>query len=196
MNSITVNYLELEDSDLLLLLRNDDEQAYTTIYKRYLPLLYIYVYKKLLSKVESQDISHEVLLYLWSNRANISINVSLPAYLYAAARNKAFDLFAHKKVEEKYIASLDKFIPTYTGTDYLLRENEIKQLIQREISSLPPRMQEIFKLSRRDKLTNKEIASLLSLSPHTVDTQIKRALRILKSKLGPYFFLLFLYFQK
>ncbi|MCA5005871.1 RNA polymerase sigma-70 factor [Sphingobacterium bovistauri] len=196
MNSIAVDYSELEDSDLWLLIRRDDEKAYTTIYNRYLPLLYIYVHKKLLNKQESQDITHEVLIYLWKNRLTIPENTNLAAYLFAAARNKAFDLFAHRKVEEKYITSLQNFIPTYTGTDYLLRENEIKKLIKNEIEALPPRMQEIFQLSRRDKLTNKEIAALLSLSTHTVDTQIKRALKILKNRLGPYFFLLFLFLEK
>lgn len=196
MNTVEVNYSMLEDSDLCLLLRNGDEKAYTAIYERYLPLLYIYGHKKLLNKQESQDIVHEVLIHLWKNRKNLPENISLPAYLYSATRNKAFDIFAHRKVEEKYIASLQNFIPLYTGTDYLLRENEIKRLIKQEIEALPPRMQEIFQLSRRDRLTNKEIADLLSLSTHTVDTQIKRALKILKGKLGPYFYLLFILFNK
>jgi len=196
MEAVSINYRELNDSDLLLLLRNSNENAYTAIYKRYHPLLLIYIHKKLLNKQESQDVVHEVLIHLWNHRSNLPENMALPAYLYSAARNKAFDIFAHRKVEEKYLTSLQNFIPMYDGTDYLLRENEIKRLIQKEIESLPPRMQEIFQLSRRDKLTNKEIAALLSLSTHTVDTQIKRALKILKGKLGPLFFLLYIVFEK
>lgn len=192
---VGINYDELDEEDLWLLLKNGDKRAYTSIYERYHSLLYIYVHKKLQDKQEAQDVVQDVLIHLWKNRSSLPQSVSLPAYLYGAARNKAFDLFAHRQVQDKYVASLQNFIPTYSGTDYLLREKEIKSIIQREIEALPPRMQEIFQMSRRDRLTNKEIARLLSLSSHTVDTQIKRALKILKSKLGPYFWLLFILFE-
>lgn len=194
MDAPEVNYSNLDDADLYLLLKEGDERAYTAIYERYHALLYIYVYKKLQVKQESQDVVHDVLVYLWKNRATLPESVSLPAYLYGAARNKAFDIFAHRKVQDKYVVSLQNFIPTYSGTDHLLRENEIKAIIQKEIDALPPRMREIFQLSRRERLTNKEIAQLLSLSTHTVDTQIKRALKVLKSRLGPYFWMMFLLF--
>lgn len=195
LNTQDVNYEMLDDADLWLLLKRGDERAYTAIYTRYHSLLYLYVYKKLQDKQEAQDVVQEVLIHIWKNRVSLPSTISLPAYLYTAVRNKAFDIFAHRKVKDKYIASLQAFIPTYSGTDYLLRENEIRSIIQREIDALPPRMKQIFELSRKNRLTNKEIAALLSLSSHTVDTQIKRALKILKKKLGPYFFIILILFE-
>ncbi|MVZ61065.1 RNA polymerase sigma-70 factor [Sphingobacterium humi] len=184
-------YSDLCDADLLVILKNDNEQAYEAIYKRYHSLLFIYAHKKLLDKKEAEDVVQDVLLKLWHNRQQLDERMSLPAYLYTAVRNKAFDIFAHQQVSEKYLASLADFNPAVANTDYLLRENQLKELIQREIDALPVRMREIFQLSRRDKLSNKEIAAYLDLSPHTVDTQIKRALRLLKKRLGYYFWLLY-----
>ena len=65
-------------------------------------------------------------------------------------------------------------------TDYLVREKELKVLIEKEFELLPPSMQNIFIMSRFGYLTHKEIASQLKISEHTVKTQIKRALKILK----------------
>ncbi len=77
-------------------------------------------------------------------------------------------------------------------TDFLIRENDLKNLIEKEIQALPPRMKEVFQLSRKDKLSHKEIANLMDISEQTVSTQIKKALRILRVRLGLITFLIML----
>lgn len=177
-------YSKLTDADLIALLREDDRHAFTEIYERYHSLLYIYANKKLHDKIESQDVVQDTLITLWHKRKDFSPNVSLAAYLYAMVRNRAFDLFSRKKVEDKYLGSLQGLIMSSTPTDFLVREKDIQTLIDKEIDALPPRMRKIFTLSRKNLLTNKEIAAMLDLSPHTVDTQIKRALKVLRLRLG------------
>ena len=178
-------YQTLSDRELTALLHEGDERAFTEIYERYHSLLYIYAHKKLYNKQEAQDIIHEVLTTLWTRRFDFSMQTSLPSYLFTAVRNKALDLFSHKKVEARYLASLQNFIEDAgIQTDFLIRENDLKTLIEKEIQSLPPRMKEVFQLSRKNKLTHKEIANLMDISEQTVSTQIKKALRILRVRLG------------
>jgi RNA polymerase sigma-70 factor (ECF subfamily) len=178
-------YQTLSDRELTALLHEGDERAFTEIYERYHSLLYIYAHKKLYNKQEAQDIIHEVLTTLWTRRFDFSMQTSLPSYLFTAVRNKALDLFSHKKVEARYLASLQNFIEDAgIQTDFLIRENDLKTLIEKEIQSLPPRMKEVFQLSRKNKLTHKEIANLMEISEQTVSTQIKKALRILRVRLG------------
>ncbi|MFA6945614.1 MAG: RNA polymerase sigma-70 factor [Pedobacter sp.] len=175
----------MSDRELTALLHEGDERAFTEIYERYHSLLYIYAHKKLYNKQEAQDIIHEVLTTLWTRRFDFSMQTSLPSYLFTAVRNKALDLFSHKKVEARYLASLQNFIEDAgIQTDFLIRENDLKTLIEKEIQSLPPRMKEVFQLSRKNKLTHKEIANLMEISEQTVSTQIKKALRILRVRLG------------
>jgi RNA polymerase sigma factor (sigma-70 family) len=69
-------------------------------------------------------------------------------------------------------------------TDYLIREKDITLLIEKEILAMPPKMREIYTLKKKYFLSTKEIATELSLSEHTVSTQMKRALKHLKVKLG------------
>lgn len=186
-------YHTLSDQELTALLHEGDERAFTEIYDRYHSLLYIYAHKKLQNKEEAQDIVQEVLTALWTRRFVFSMHASLPSYLFTAVRNKALDLFSHKKVEARYLASLQNFIEDAgIQTDFLIRENDLKTLIEKEIQSLPPKMKEVFKLSRNNKLSHKEIANLMDISEQTVSTHIKKALRILRVRLGLFNYLIIL----
>jgi len=49
---------------------------------------------------------------------------------------------------------------------------------------LPPKMREIFELSRKEYLSHKEIAEKLGISEQTVSKQVSNALKILRTKLG------------
>lgn len=187
-------YNRLSDKDLLSLLRKGDREAFAEIYGRYHSLLYTYAHKKLQDRQESQDVVQEVLITLWDRRQKMSPDTYLSAYLYVMVRNRAFDLFARRKIEDRYLESLQGFIDKPEATDFRVRERDMQALIDREIEALPPRMREIFALSRKESLTNKEIAKLLNLSTHTVDTQIKRALKTLRLRLGIFVCLLLILF--
>jgi len=179
------SYSSYTDQELVAFLKQGDVAAFTAIYERYHSLLYVYAHKKLHNKEESQDIIQEVLITLWNKCRDFSIDVSLKSYLFTAVRNKALDLFSHKKVKAKYLASLQGFIDiSAESSDFLIREKDLSALIEREIQALPPKMREIFEMSRKDKLSHKEIAKALNISEHTVATQMKRALKVLRLRLG------------
>ncbi len=73
-------------------------------------------------------------------------------------------------------------------TESLMEENidadSLKEYIDTLVEQLPPSRKDIFHLSRRHHLSNKEIAARLSISEKTVETQLYRALRFIKQKLS------------
>lgn len=173
------------DPELIALLSAGNEQAFAEIYQRYHHLLFLYTYKKLGDPEEAKDCIQEIFINLWNNRNTLTIKTSLASYLYIAARNKAFDLFAHKKVAARYLSSLQQMLQEpVISTDHLLREKEIQALINKEIAALPPRMREVFELSRREQLSHRDIAAKLHIAEDTVTSQIKKALKLLRVKLG------------
>jgi RNA polymerase sigma factor (sigma-70 family) len=94
-------------------------------------------------------------------------------------------VIAHQQVESKYVSSLQRFLEEgYCVTDHQVRERQLAALIEKGISELPPKMREVFELSRKQAMSHKEIAEQLNLSEQTVRTQVKNALRILRLKLG------------
>jgi RNA polymerase sigma-70 factor (ECF subfamily) len=184
-------YKELKDQELVALLKEGDKGAYTEIYNRYKSLLQGHIYKKLGDFEEVKDVLQELFTKLWTKRTEIPLTHDLAAYLYTSARNKIFNILSHKQVESRYVQSLQQFIneDNYI-TDLLIREREFALIIQKEIDDLPEKMREVFILSRNSSLSHKEIAEQLHLSPQTVSKQISNALKILKVKLGVFFYFL------
>jgi len=183
----------LPDSELLGLLKSGSQAAYTEIYDRYQGLLFVYACKITREENEAADIVQEVFIYLWDKRAQIRFRTSLASYLYSAVRYKFFNLLDHKKVRADYASSLQEFMNKgHAETDHALREKDLARLIEKEIALLPPKMREIFELSRKAHLSHKEIAGKLGLSEKTVKNQVNNALKELRVKLGLFSFLIFL----
>lgn len=180
-----INYSTCFDQELVLLLKDDDDAAFKEIYLRYDKLLLIYAYKKLRNREEAKDLVQDVFTWLWNSRKDFSLNTTLSGYLYKSVLNRIFDVVKHKGIIRKYVDSGKHYIEiSNEDTDYLIREKDIALLIEKEISAMPPKMREIYTLKKKYFLSTKEIATELSLSEHTVSTQMKRALKHLKVKLG------------
>jgi RNA polymerase sigma-70 factor (family 1) len=178
-------YCQLGDFQLTRLLREGDEVAFREIYNRYSSLLLAYAYRKLQDKEEAKDVVQEVLAKLWSSREQLDIKTALSGYLYRAVLNKILNIFRHKDFDRQYIDAIQHLIDSETSsTDYLIREKEMAAMIEKEIAGLPEKMREVFELRRKDYMSNKEIATRLSLSEHTVATQIKKALKVIRLRFG------------
>ena len=65
-----------------------------------------------------------------------------------------------------------------------MERKELEHRIFRVVESLPPRCREIFLLSRVKQLDNGEIARKLGISKRTVETQISKALKVLREKIS------------
>ncbi|WP_443938538.1 RNA polymerase sigma-70 factor [Pedobacter sp. MW01-1-1] len=178
-------YSLYSDNELAFLLTRDDELAFNEIYLRFYGLLFIHASKRLKDEEEAKDAVQQLFENLWTKRFQVSPDGNLSSYLYTSLRNRILDIYAHQKVAYKYVDSLQSFIDQeQVLTDYLIREKEMARIIECEIDALPPKMREIFILSRKENKSHKEIALELEISELTVKTQVKRALKILRSKLG------------
>lgn len=174
-------------------MKSGDHAAFTEIYHRYKKLLYRHAYQRLRNEQEVDDIIHELFTTMWVKRETLVLRTNLIGYLYTAMRNRILDFVSHQKVESAYIASFQGFIDRAENfTDFLLREKQLRLLIDKEIALLPPKMREIFDMSRKEGLSHKEIAQKLNVSEKTVKSQVNNALKILRVKLGVFAWLLLL----
>ncbi|MFA6275397.1 MAG: RNA polymerase sigma-70 factor [Pedobacter sp.] len=186
-----IDYDSLADHELAELLSEQDRNAFAQIFKRYNSILLIHAYKKLEQQEVAEDIVQEVFSTLWQKRESISVATNLSGYLYTAVKNRALDVIARQRTESRYVDSLKYFVENGVAlTDHLVRERQMKEIIEREIGRLPLKMRRVFELSRNQHLSHKEIASQLNLSEHTVTDQIKKALKILRTRMGLCFFLI------
>jgi len=187
------NYKQLTDYELFSLLKLDDRRAFTEIYDRYKEPLYIHAFHKLRDKEEVRDILQQLFSVLWMKRSEIVLSSNLSGYLYTSVRNRIFKIIARKSLESSYISSLQHSISSSEAiTDYLVRENQMKQIIEREIELLPQKMKKVFLLSRRTHLSHREISKQLGISEQTVSKQVTNALKILRTKLSLFLYIIFL----
>lgn len=181
--------LYTDDEDVLISFQQGDDSAYEIIYDRYWALLYRHARKMLQNDEEAKDVVQEVFMVLWTKLSTSGINQPLAAFLYTATRNKVLDYIKHSKVKAKYLASLQHEMESQLQPpDGLVRERQLARQIESEIQFLPPKMREIFVMSRREYKSYKEISEYLQISDKTVKKQVSNALHILKARLGAFLF--------
>ncbi|MEQ7801481.1 RNA polymerase sigma-70 factor [Pedobacter sp. ASV1-7] len=186
-------YCGLSDVELSDLLKSGDHFAYSEIYTRYKGPLYIHAYNKLRNREEAKDLVQELFTVLWNKRDTLLLTDNLASYLYGAVRNRVFRIIGRKGIESSYITSIqDSVNKSNCVTDHRVRENLLQKMIDREIDSLPPKMKEVFLMSRKENLSHKEIADKLGITEPTVKKQVNNALKTLRVKLGLFAYLIFL----
>lgn len=189
-------YRELSDTRLVSLLKEGDQHAYAEIYERYFSALYLHAYNRLRDNSEAKDIVQELFAQLWEKREASDPKTNLSNYLYTAVRNRVLNALAHQQVRSKYFQSLPVVIDTGQSlTDHRARERQLAAIIEKEVQTLPPKMREVFELSRKANLTHKEIAEALDISEQTVRSHVKGALKILRVKLGILVYIAFLFYR-
>jgi len=173
------------DQELVTLLRDGDVTAYTELFDRYQPLLFVYARKITCDRDVAADIVQEVFIYLWDKRETIQFDGSVLSYLYSAVRYKFFNLLDKQKVRADYAKSLQTFIAQGSPlTDHYIREKEMLKLIEEQISLLPKKLRVAYELSHKANMSTTEIAEMTGVSEKTVKNQVSMAVQQLKVKLG------------
>lgn len=161
-------------------LREGDEKAFEKIYLNYYKRTLYFITGLVKSENDAKELTQEVFIKLWTNRHSIDPEKSIHSYMYAIARNEAFNFLKHKLVEINYISEYSaQNIETETSEEILFAK-EIALLIEMSVDRMPAQRQKIYKMSRKEGLSNEEIATRLQISKKTVENQLSLALGELK----------------
>lgn len=111
---------------------------------------------------------------------SFSSQEKLKSFLYASVRNACVDKLRrqHPVLQEVSPSDLSGSISDDEAMERSFSEAELWTAIEQ----LPDRCREIFLMSKRDSLTYREIAEELSLSEKTVEHQVSKALKLLRSQ--------------
>lgn len=170
----------ISDEELLLLVKQGDTQAFTDLYNRYWKRLFVYSYKIFNDTQKCEDIVQEVFIKLWKNVRESEIS-NLEAYLFKAVKYQISNAIRNLKWEVSHDQLVSE-IPQYVSADTDLETKELNQHLEASIEALPEKCKIVFLLSRRDLMSNQEIANKLGISIRTVETHIYNALQDLRKK--------------
>jgi RNA polymerase sigma-70 factor (family 1) len=187
------DYKQLTDEQLVVLIKNGDQQAFAEVYKRYAESLAGFASSKLYDLDDARDILHDMFVKLWENREQLYITSNLQSYLFTIVRRRIIDKIRKNVTREDYALMVQSLVIGHGhGADKQLEAKELQQRINKSLDQLPPRVKEIYKLSRQDGLSNHKIAEKLDLSEQTVKNQLSAALKHLRKSLTGFSVLSFL----
>lgn len=184
----------VDEQKLVFQLKNGNQASFQKLYSAYAPKLFAFSRKYLNSQEDAEEIVQEVFMRIWEKRGNIDENQSFSSYVIQAAKHRIFNGFRKKINEQAYLDFLiyaDNSSSNFTELD--VEYHEVKVKAESAIESMPPKRQEIFRLSRESGLKNKEIAEKLQISIKTVENQMGQALKYLREELSEYTKLIFLF---
>lgn len=164
------------DRDLWLRVQSGDEQALTLIFNRYWEPMFSTAYGILGDKGACEDIIQDIFITVWNKREAIALRYSLKAYLFSCMR---YELYRQMRRGVKREQIFNQFYARLQNPSFLdqIEHKELADQIQSAINALPSRCQEVYRLSREEHLSHKEIAERLNISTKTVENHISKALR-------------------
>ncbi|MCX2452243.1 RNA polymerase sigma-70 factor [Pedobacter sp. PLR] len=181
----------LRDDELLVLLKQDNEEAFTLLYQRYWKRMLHKVVFKLLSEADAEEIVQDAFLDIWRNRHKLQIHNTFHTYIAAIVRYKIMAKMAgNKKLVYDHVEEINQLNVIDDSTQQWIEFSNLQREIEMSVKALPEKCQLVFRMSRESGLTNKQIANNLGLSQKNIEAHISRALKFLRTSIGQFLFFL------
>lgn len=171
------------------------EHHFESMFKTHFLGLYAYACTILRDEAAAEEIVQQLFVRLWERRERIQIDRSMQSYLYRSVYNESMNQLKQRELRRRHeMYTLAQGEPEYTDTDSV-SYRELQHRLNEALNQLPEQCRTIFQLSRFEDLKYREIAERLNLSVKTVENQMGKALRMMRSELKdflPVFLFLFI----
>ncbi|GAB4245263.1 MAG: RNA polymerase sigma-70 factor [Ekhidna sp.] len=161
----------------------NDPNHFEITYKRYFTMLVGFAFQYVEDGDVAEDIVQEVFSKIWNQANEIDIRTNEKSYLFGAVRNACLNHIRHEKVKEAHASETKHEV--IEGVAFLEME-ELQEKVDRALAELPEKRRQIFEMSRFEGKKYHEIATELNISVKTVETQMSRALKVMREMLGSY----------
>nr|WP_121273726.1 RNA polymerase sigma-70 factor [Pedobacter schmidteae] len=179
------DFSKYSDQELAAFLRSGDAAAFKAIYKKYWDKLLVVAGKRLDDLHEAEEVLQDIFLNLWLRRADFQLRISFDNYFAVAVKFQIINRLAKRSRESSRnkafaIDRVEATEPVAIQFDLAL----LKQQVSETIDALPSKCQLVFKMSREQDMSNKEIAKTLEISEKTVEKHMTSALKTLRTRFG------------
>lgn len=172
------------EKELLEKVARGDQRAFETIYHTYAKKIYFFANKILQHEEAAEEVVQEVMLKLWNTRNELTKINSLEAYIRVLSRNIALNALRRLEIENRANQQLRTYWTDQSNqTEEQVALNETRAILSKGIAELPLQQREVYILCHQQGLKYDEVAQKLNLSPATVATHMKLALRFLRAYL-------------
>lgn len=144
-----------------------------------------------------KEIVHAAFIKVWENRYEFDWDKPVKSYLFTSVYNRSMNFIRDNK---KFVQSSDESVHSATLESGEFSDTmeiaELEGRIKQSLQKLPGKCREVFELNRFEGKKYAEIADYLKISVKTVETQMSKALKIMKEELKDYLYILILFLLK
>jgi RNA polymerase sigma-70 factor (family 1) len=175
----------LSDETLIDLIGDGEEDAFTEIYNRYWKrMLTVAIHKTNGNVEEAEEIIQDIFVSLWKRRDELVLSSNLESYLAASVKYRVIKSLAKKDLRRRYESeNRDELSLLDNSTQDWLDFEEMRGRLEALVTALPEKCQLVYRMSREDGYSQKEIAQKLDISEKTVEAHLGKALKSLRKGL-------------
>ena len=183
------------EKELVKKLKDGDSFAFEVLFYKYRNKIKGFALKIVPAQIDPEEIVQEVFVRVWLKKEAIDPEKDFQSYLFSIAKHLVLDHLKSAVNRKLYFVGehFQQDLLEEEGLDATISE-ETEAKLQKLINEIPERRREIFRLSRFEGLSYKQIAERLNISENTVDSQIRNALAFLRKEFRKIVVLVFLYF--
>ena len=181
-----LNYCTLDNEQLVQGFQSGDMRAFKEIYNRYWLKLYSLAYTQTGIKEEAEDLIHNLFESLWKKRSELAIR-NLTTYLITSVKYLSIAYIRSQINIRKYNEYLIfQEIEKTTNTEDIINYSDLQMAVEKAMKTLPEKTLEVFRMSRFENKSVKDIAQYLNLSEKAVEYHITKSLKVMKEHLRAY----------
>jgi RNA polymerase sigma-70 factor (family 1) len=173
------------DSELLSLLSEGKVAAFDTLYNRYWKKALSLAHHKTGDLMEAENVVQDVFVSLWKRRNSLQLNGPFENYLVVSVKYRVLKVLAKRAAQRTESLDIAGDLIDDATQEYLAFD-ELRTRLEKLIGTLPEKSQLVYRLSKEDGKSYKEIAAELDISEKAVDAHLVRAKRTLRAGLGSF----------
>ncbi|QBQ42868.1 RNA polymerase sigma-70 factor [Sphingobacterium psychroaquaticum] len=159
-----------------------NKKQFETLFQLYWKRMFLFTVKTVADEEDAKEIVQEVFKSLWERSSNLEL-ADAERYLLRSVKLKSLEYLRNKgnKIRHHKVILHNK-TPYYEDNNFQYKE--LKNQLNTVVESLPNQCKNVFKMSREEGLTNKEIAGNLLITERAVEYHISKALSIIRLRLS------------
>lgn len=187
------DYNLYSDQQLAALLRSGDDAAFHLIYIRYWKKLLAVATNRLGDFNQAEELMQDIFMNLWLRREDFTLKLGFDNYFAVAVKFQVINRRAKRARESErnkgFAAASTELSP---AIDNRFDLEFLQAQLEEAVNALPKKCQLVFRMSREQELSNKEIAAELNISEKGVEKHMTSALKVLRTRFGNWLPLLLL----
>jgi RNA polymerase sigma-70 factor, ECF subfamily len=179
--------MELDDKKSIQKYLAGDEAAFSELLRKYLKPVYNFLYRLTADTSTLDDLAQTTFIKAWRNIKKFDQERNFKTWLYAIAKNTAYDYFKKKKTipfANFTDAEGNNKLENISDTDILplelLEKADAAKTLETALDKISDQYRLVLTMHYKEDLTLQEIAEILNLPYNTIKSQHQRGLKALR----------------